>query len=102
MKKKDRKGEAAPVPMVSARKHGRLQEAMVREAVHSTHGQRREARKTTESCGVMDSSYLKVQICRLSLVRVWVTVGTGPQCCNGETFRPPIKGCILYCKRLAS
>ena len=35
-------------------------------------------------------------------VRVWVTVGTGPQCCNGETFGPPIKACILYSERLAS
>ena len=35
------------------------------------------------------------------IVRVfWVTVGRGPQCCNGETFGPPIKGCILYCKRV--
>ena len=72
-----------------------------REAVHSTHGQSREAWKTVERNGVMDSGYLKVQIRRLSLVRVWVIVGTGPQCCNGETFGPPIKGCILYCKRLA-
>ena len=44
----------------------------------------------------------QVQICRLSLVRVWVTVGTGPQCCNGETFGPPIKGYIVYCKRVHS
>ena len=69
--------EAAPVPMVSAGKHGRLQEAVVK-----------------------GSGYLKVQIHRLSLVKVWVTVGTCPQCCNGETFGPPIKGCILYCKRV--
>ena len=68
--------------------------------MHSTHGQRWEAWKTAESCGVTDSGYLKVQICRLSLVRVWVTIGTGPQCCNGETFGPPIKGYILYCKRV--
>ena len=68
--------------------------------MHSTHDQRREAWKTTESCGVTDSGYFKVQIRRLSLVRVWVTVGTGPQCCNGETFGPPIKGYILYCKRV--
>ena len=70
--------------------------------MHSTHDQRQEAWKTAESCGVTDSSYFKVQIHRPSLVRVWVTVGTGPQCCNGETFGLPIKGCILYCKRLAS
>ena len=68
--------------------------------MHSTHDQRWEAWKTAEICGVMDSGYLKVQIRRLSLVRVWVTVGTGPQCCNGETFGPPIKGYILYCKRV--
>ena len=68
--------------------------------MHSTHDQHREAWKTAESYGVTDSGYLKVQIRRLSLVRVWVTVGTGPQCCNGETFRTPIKGCILYCKRV--
>ena len=43
---------------------------------------------------------MAVQIRRLSLVSVWVTVGTGPQCCNGETFGPPIKGYILYCKRV--
>ena len=49
----------------------------------------------------MDSGYLKVQICRLSLVRVWVTIGIGPQCCNGETFGLLIKGCILYCKRVS-
>ena len=49
----------------------------------------------------MDSGYLKVQIRQLSLVRVWVTVGTGPQCCNGETSGPPIKGYILYCKRVS-
>ena len=48
----------------------------------------------------MDSGYLKVQIRRLSLARVWVTVWTGPRCCNGETFGPPIKGYILYCKRV--
>ena len=45
--------------MVSAGKHGRLQEAVVREAVHSTHGQRREAWKTTESSGVMENGYPK-------------------------------------------
>ena len=42
----------------------------------------------------------QVQIRRLSLIRVWVTVGTGPQCCNGKTFGLPIKGYILYCKRV--
>ena len=68
--------------------------------MHSTHDQRREAWKTAESCGVTDSGYLKVQIRRLSLVRVWVTVGIGPQCCNGKTFGLPIKGYILYCKRV--
>ena len=68
--------------------------------MHSTHDQRQEAWKTAESCGVMDSGYLKVQIRQLSLVRVWVTIGTGPQCCNGETFGPTIKGYILYCKWL--
>ena len=67
------------------------------EAVHSTHD--REAWKTAESCGMMESSYLKYKYGRLSLVRVWVTVGTCPQCCNGKTFRLPIKGYILYCKR---
>ena len=87
--------------MVSAGKHGRLQEAVVKGSNASTHGQRWEAWKTAESYGVTDSGYLKVQIRQLSLVRVWVTLGTSPQCCNGETFRLPIKGCILYCKRLA-
>ena len=70
--------------------------------MHSTHDQHWEAWNTAERCGVMDSGYLKVQIQRLSLVRVWVTVGTGPQCCNGETSGPPIKGYILYCKRVRS
>ena len=70
--------------------------------MHSTHDQRQEAWKIAESCGVTDSGYLKVQICRLSLVRIWVTVGTGPQCCNGETFGPPIKEYIVYCKRVDS
>ena len=68
--------------------------------MHSTHGQCREAWKTAESCGVTGSVYLKDREDRLSLFRVWVTVGTGPQCCNGETFGPPIKACILYCKGL--
>ena len=73
-----------------------------REAVHSTHGQHREAWNTAESCGVTKSGYLKYRYGRLSLIRVWVTVGTGPQCCNGETFGPPIKGYILYCKGVRS
>ena len=47
------------------------------------------------------SGYLKDREDRLLLVRVWVfTVGTDPQCCNGETFGLPIKACILYCKGL--
>ena len=36
----------------------------------STHGQRREAWKTAESCGVTESGYLKYRYGRLSLVRV--------------------------------
>ena len=44
----------------------------------------------------------KVQIHRLSKLGVWVTVGKGPQCCNGKTFGPPIKECSLYCERVAS
>ena len=43
----------------------------------------------------------KVQISRLSHLGFWVTIGKGPQCCNGETFGPPIKGCIFKCKSLA-
>ena len=68
--------------------------------MHSTHDQCREAWKTVESFGVTESGYLKYRYGRLSLVRVWVTVGTGPQCCNGKTFGMPIKGYILYCKGL--
>ena len=68
--------------------------------MHSTHDQCREAWKTAESCGMMESGYLKYRYGRLSLIRVWVTVGTGPQCCNGKTFELPIKGYILYCKRV--
>ena len=70
-------------------------EGQKREAVHSTHGQCREAWKTAESCGVTGSGYLKDREDRLSLLRVWVTVGTGPQCCNGTTFGLPIKACIF-------
>ena len=40
------------------------------EAVHSTHDQRQEAWKTTESFGVTESGYLKYRYGRLSLVRV--------------------------------
>ena len=62
------------------------------------------ASRSMEDCREQwcDGKWLpQVQIRRLSLVRVWVTVGTGPQCCNGETFGPPIKGYILYCKRFS-
>ena len=41
-----------------------------REAVHSTHGQCREAWKTAKSCGATKSGYLKYRYGRLSLVRV--------------------------------
>ena len=71
-----------------------------REAVHSTHGQRQEAWKTAESYGVTESGYLKYRYADCHYLGFWVTVGTGPQCCNGETFGPPIKGYILYCKRV--
>ena len=47
-------------------------EGQKREAVHSTHGQWREAWKTVESCGVTGSGYLKDKEDRLSLIRVWV------------------------------
>ena len=45
--------------MVSAGKHGILQEAVVKGIDTGTHGQRREAWKTAESCGVMESDYPK-------------------------------------------
>ena len=48
----------------------------------------------------MGSGYVKDREERLSLIRVWVTIGTGPQCCNGKTFGLPRKGYILYCKRV--
>ena len=54
-----------------------------------THDQRQEAWKTAESCGVTESGSSSTDRSTVT-VRVWVTVGTGPQCCNGETFRPPI------------
>ena len=63
------------------------------EAMHNTHDQRREAWKTAESCGVMESGYLKYRYGQLSLIRVWVTIGTGPQCCKSKTFRLLIKEC---------
>ena len=49
-----------------------------------------------------ERGYLKYRYAELSLARVWVTIGTGPQCCNGTTFRLPIKEYVLYCKGLAS
>ena len=67
----------------------------------NTHGQRQEAWKTAGSCGVMKSSSSSTDRPTVTVRVFWVTVGRGPQCCNGETFGPPIKGCILYCKRLA-
>ena len=48
---KDRRREAALVPMVSAGKHGIQQEAVVKGSSASTHGQRWEAWKTAGSCG---------------------------------------------------
>ena len=49
----------------------------------------------------MESGYPKYRYADCHQLGFWVTVGTGPQCCNGETFGLPIKGYILYCKRLA-
>ena len=54
-----------------------------------THDQRREAWKTAKSYGVMESGSLSTDRPTVT-VRVWVTIGIGPQCCNGETFVPPI------------
>ena len=51
MKTKDRKREAALVPMLSAGKHGRLQEVVVKGSSAGTNGQRWEAWKTAGSCG---------------------------------------------------
>ena len=73
MKAKDIKAKRCIVPMISAGKHGRLQRAVV-----------------------TGSGYLEDREDRLSLIRVLVTIGTGPQCCNGKTFGMPIKGYILY------
>ena len=68
----------------------------------SNHGQRREAWKTAGSCGVTESSSSSTD--RLTvIVRVFgLLLGQAHSVVNGETFRSPIKGCILYCKRLAS
>ena len=65
-----------------------------------THDQRREAWKTPESYGVTESSSSSTDRSTF-IVRVFgATVGIGPQCCNGKTFELPIKGYILYCKRV--
>ena len=71
LKMKDRREEieeAASVPTISAGKRGRLQEAVVLQ---------KAAAKST------DMSTVTVRV-------FWVTVGTGPQFCNGETFGSPI------------
>ena len=62
-------GLATLIKEKGQRGQGIEDEGQKREAVHSTHGQRREAWKNAESSGVTKSGY-QVQICRLSLVRV--------------------------------
>ena len=55
-----------------------------------THDQRREAWKTAESCGVTESSSSSTDRPTFAVRAFGVTVGIGPQCCNGETFGLPI------------
>ena len=47
-----------------------------------------------------DGKWLRTDTLTVTNEGFGIIVGTGPQCCNGETFRPPIKGYILYCKGL--
>ena len=55
-----------------------------------THDQRREAWKTTESCSMTKSGSSNYRYVDCHKLGFWVTVGKGPQFCNGDTFRPPI------------
>ena len=55
-----------------------------------THGQRWEAWKTAGSCGVTESDSSSTDRSTFTVRVFGVTVGTCPQCCNGDTFRPPI------------
>ena len=52
-------GSATLIKENEQRGRGIEDEGQKWEAVHSTHGQRREAWKTVESCGVMESGYSK-------------------------------------------
>ena len=71
-------GSATLIKEKKQRGRGIEDEGQEQEAVHSTHDQCREAWKTAESCSVTESGYLNYRYGRLSLVRFWVTVGTGP------------------------
>ena len=55
-----------------------------------THDQRREAWKTVESCGVIERGSSSTDRPTLTVRVFGVTIGIGPQCCNGETFGTPI------------
>ena len=58
-KRQRQEGSANLIKEKEWRGRGIEDEGQKKEAVHSTHGQRREAWKTVESCGVTESGYLK-------------------------------------------